>query len=70
MRVVQRTLESGTVLQLTREPLPGEYVRVLAYRRKRVGERWVDVAEETERKVAYRQLGLELNFSDLFGEKQ
>lgn len=66
-RVVQRTLESGTVLQLTPEPLSGECVRVLAYRRKRVGERWVNVAKEVGRQVAWRQLGLELSFGDVFG---
>lgn len=66
-RVVQRTLGGGTVLQLTLEPLPGECVRVLAYQRKRVGERWVDVTEEIGRQVAWRQVGLELSFGDVFG---
>ena len=55
------------MLQLTLEPLPGECVRVLAYRRKRVDERWVSVAEEVGRQVAWRQLGLELSFSYVFG---
>ena len=36
-RVVQRTLESGTILQLRLEPLSGERVRVLSYRQKLVG---------------------------------
>ena len=69
-RVVQRTLTSGTVLKLTLEPLADEYVRVLAYRRKRVGERWVNVAEEAGRKVSWRQLGLAVAFKDVFGEKR
>ena len=33
-RMVERTLETGTVLRLKLEPLPGERVRVLEYHRK------------------------------------
>lgn len=66
-RVVQRTLEGGTVLQLTLEPLSGERVRVLYYQRRRAGERWVRVKEEEGRTVAWRQLGLEQSFQNVFG---
>lgn len=39
-RMVERTLENGTVLKLKLEPLSGERVRVLEYHRKAPGERW------------------------------
>lgn len=68
-RVVQRTLANGTVLELTLEPLPGERVRVVRYRRKRPGERWVTDKREAGRTCAWRQLGLEGSFEDLFGSE-
>ena len=67
MRVVQRVLESGTVLELTLEPLPGEFVRVVRYHRKRVGERWRTEPREAGRTYAWQQLGLEGRFADVFG---
>ena len=67
VRVVQRILESGTVLELTLEPLPGGHVKVIKYRRKRVGERWVTDKHEAGRTYAWRQLGLEGSFESLFG---
>jgi hypothetical protein len=69
-RVVQRTLESGTILQLTLAPLPGERVRVLKYRRKAKGERWVTVKAEAGRTVAWQQLGLRASFESVFGTSQ
>ena len=66
-RVVERTLESGTILQLTLEPLAGERVRVITYRKKSKGKRWVTVKEESGRTVAWRQLGLSLGFESVFG---
>ncbi len=39
-RVVERTLASGTVIRLKLEPLPREWVRVLEYHRKALGEGW------------------------------
>lgn len=67
VRVVQRVLESGTVLELTLEPLPGDHVRVVKYRRKRVGERWVTDKREAGRSYTWRQLGLAGSFADVFG---
>ena len=67
VRVVQRVLESGTVLKLTLEPLLGDHVRVVKYRRKRVGERWVTDKHEAGRTYAWRQLGLEGSFENMFG---
>lgn len=67
VRIVQRTLESGTVLELTLEPLPGEHVRVARYRRKRVGERWVTDPHEAGRTYAWRQLGLPGGCGRVFG---
>lgn len=69
-RVVERTLESGTILQLTLEPLPGERVRVLQYRRKAKGERWVTVKAEAGRTVAWNQLGLKVSFEAIFGSHE
>lgn len=66
-RVVQRTLESGTMLQLTLKPLPGERVRVLKYRRKMKGERWVTVKGEQGRTIVWQQLGLCVSFESVFG---
>lgn len=66
-RVVQRVLPGGTVLRLTLEPLAGERVRVLDYRRKRAGETWQIVREEAGRTLAFDQLGLPHTFIDLFG---
>lgn len=66
-RVVQRTLESGTILELTLEPLPGEHVRVVKYRRKRAGERWVMGKREAGRTYAWQQFGLEGSFEGVFG---
>lgn len=66
-RVVERTLESGTVLHLTLEPLPGERVRVIKYRRKMKGERWVTVRGEQGRTIAWQQLGLSVSFESVFG---
>ena len=69
-RVVERTLDSGTILQLTLEPLPGERVRVLQYRRKAKGERWVTVKAEAGRTVAWNQLGLKVSFEAIFGSHE
>lgn len=69
MRVVQRTLESGTVLELTLEPLPGQRVRVVSYRRKRPGERWLTDKTEAGRTYAWTQLGLPTSFECVFGTR-
>ena len=69
MRVVQRVLASGTVLELTLEPLPGDHVKVVKYRRKRVGERWVTDKREAGRTYVWRQLGLEGSFESTFGSR-
>jgi len=69
-RVVQRTLQNGTVLRLKLEPLPGARVRVLEYYRRRVGERWQRVKEEEGRELAYGQLKLRESFVDLFKHVQ
>ncbi len=66
-RVVRRVLGSGTVLELTLEPLPGGHVRVIEYRRKRIGKRWVTDEHEAGRTYAWRQLGLEESFESVFG---
>lgn len=65
-RVVQRTLESGTILQLRLEPLSGERVRVLSYRQKLVGGRWKRLKAEEGRTVSWAQLGLRGSFEDVF----
>ena len=66
VRVVQRTLESRTILT-TLEPLPGKRVRVVRYRRKRVGECWITDKHEAGQTCAWRQLGLPRGFKRVFG---
>ena len=41
VQVVRRTLASGTELERTLKPLPDVLVRVVRYRRKHVGKRWI-----------------------------
>jgi len=68
-RVVERTLQNGTVLRLKLEPLPGERVRVLEYHRKVPGERWGRVPVEEGRTLRYDQLKLTRPLADLFPAK-
>lgn len=63
---MRRTLESGTVLELTLEPLPGEQVRVVRYRRKRTDERWVTDKYGARRVYSWAQLGLAGGFASVF----
>lgn len=65
-RMVERTLPSGTVLRLLLEPLPGERVRVLEYRRRAPGERWQRLREEESRTLRYEQLKLTCPFTEVF----
>ncbi len=66
-RVVERVLPGGTTLRLTLEPLSEGRVRVLAYSRRRAGERWQRVKDEEGRTFAFAQLGLPASFTELFG---
>jgi hypothetical protein len=45
-------------------------VRVIQYRRKAKGERWVTVKAEAGRTVAWQQLGLRASFESVFGTSQ
>lgn len=65
-RVVERTLASGTVIRLKLESLPREWVRVLEYHRKALGEGWKRVREEEGRTLRYEQLKLPRPFSEVF----
>ncbi len=69
-RTVRRTLASGTVLELTLEPLPGEQVRVVRYRRKRLGERWMTDEHEAGRVYSWALLGLGEGFERVFGRRK
>lgn len=64
-RMVERTLENGTLLRLKLEPLPGERVKVLEYHRK-FGERWQRLREEEGRTLRYDQLKLKHPFAEVF----
>lgn len=65
-RMVERTLQGGTVLRLKLEPLSGERVRVLEYYRKAPGERWQRLSGEEGRTLRYDQLKLNHPFAELF----
>lgn len=65
-RMVERTLENGTLLRIKLEPLPGERVRVLEYHRKASGERWQRLREEEGRTLHYNQLKLRHPFAEVF----
>lgn len=65
-RLVERTLQNGTVLRLKLEPLPGERVRVLEYSRKPPGERWRRVRGAEGRTLSYERLHLSRTFAEVF----
>lgn len=65
-RMVERTLENGTLLRLKLEPLSGEQVKVLEYHRKASGERWQRLREEEGRTLRYDQLKLRHPFAEVF----
>lgn len=65
-RMVERTLENGTLLRLKLEPLSGERVKVLEYHRKASGERWQRLREEEGRTLHYDQLKLRHSFAEVF----
>lgn len=66
VRVVERTLDNGTVLRLVLEPCQNECVRVLEYHRCPEGGRWSREASEEGRTLAYRQLKLPRAYTELF----
>ena len=65
-RMVERTLQSGTVLRLKLEPLKGERVRVAEYHRKVPGAKWQRLREEEGRVVRFEQLKLTSSFGEVF----
>lgn len=65
-RVVERTLQNGTVLRLKLMPLPGERVRVLEYYRQAPDGRWQRQRDEEGRTLSYDKLKLSQPFETLF----
>lgn len=66
-RLVERRLPSGVTVQVRLEPLPGQRVRVIEYRRRaNDAGRWRRRSEEEGRTCAFEALALELPFDALF----
>jgi hypothetical protein len=65
-RIVERTLERGTVIRMKLEPLGKQRVKVLAYYRKQRGGSWRRCTEEEGRVLDYWKLGLPQAYNSVF----